>query len=129
MNLFDMFFGAELGAAEAKARLFGGSDGPDLSLWSQRPQTASNDKLGACETRVGQLHLVVAALIRSLVKQGTINPTELSELMKEIDLEDGKADGQLGERGPDVPEWCPTCKARVARSKTFCVFCGRRFVS
>jgi hypothetical protein len=73
------------------------------------------------------LNLAVAALVRLCVKQGLVKPAELSALMREIDLEDGQADGQLLERPPKTPEWCPKCEAKTAAGKSYCMFCGERF--
>jgi hypothetical protein len=99
----------------------------DRSLWSTMPKPQLVEKVRALDRRLGQLNLVISALVRSLVRHELIKPAELSELMKEIDLEDGKQDGQLGERRAHVPEWCPKCQAKIQEDKTYCVFCGARF--
>lgn len=104
------------------------SYGPDLSLWANLPRPeAGSEQVDGLSRRVGQLNLAVAGLIRLLVRQGAVKPAELSALMREIDLEDGSADGQLAEPKPRVPEWCPKCEAKTAPRKTYCVFCGERF--
>lgn len=85
------------------------------------------DKCQVLEGRVGQLNLVVEALVRMAVSNGTIKPKELAELMQGIDREDGEEDGQYNELGPQAPQGCPRCEARIPAGMTNCVFCGLRF--
>jgi hypothetical protein len=125
MNILDYFFGAEMvGQFEGQRPV---SSGPDMSLWASRPDTKPATQVEVLTRRVGQLSLAVAALVRLCVKQGLAKPAELSALMREIDLEDGREDGQLNERAPQTPEWCPKCEAKIATGKPYCMFCGQRF--
>src|SRR5262245_4909065 len=79
------------------------SVGPDRSLWTSYPTQNQNDRIEPLTRRVGQLNLAIAALVRLCVKQGIVKPAELAALMREIDLEDGQADGQLLEQRPKLP--------------------------
>src|SRR5262245_54094624 len=112
MNLLDYLFIYDEDSATASR--FSVSSGPDMSLWASRPKQNTNDQIEPLTRRVGQLNLAVAALVRLCVKQGLVKPAELSALMREIDLEDGVADGQLLEQKPRTPEWCPKCEAKTA---------------
>lgn len=90
-------------------------------------ETQLREEVQKLQAGIGQLKLVTEALIRTLVKHGLTKPHDLADLMHEIDLEDGREDGQFDESRIGVPEWCPKCEARIAQDKTYCVFCGERF--
>jgi hypothetical protein len=126
-TLLNLLIDLEGQAAEARAQMSTSSSSHNLSLWAGRPRDGQAEGVKALNARIGQLNLVVAAVVRSLVMQGLLKPAELAEAMKEIDLEDGKADGQLGDKVLDTPEHCPKCQAKVAPGRPFCVFCGLRF--
>ncbi|MDA1260621.1 MAG: hypothetical protein O3A20_08350 [Planctomycetota bacterium] len=53
-----------------------------------------------------ELRLFIAALLRLLCAQGTIDANELRSLVEAIDGEDGNADGR--HRGPLLPEADPS---------------------
>jgi hypothetical protein len=125
MSLLDYLFDEEDGLATNPDLQI--TSGPDMSLWSSRPAPNQDANVAALARRVGQLNLVVAALVRHTVKQGIVKPAELSALMREIDLEDGRVDGELNERRPITPEWCPKCQAKTAPNKSYCMFCGHPF--
>ena len=99
----------------------------NLSLWAGRPQAQLPETVASLEKRLGELNLLVAAVVRMLVKRELLNKTDLAEFMKAIDPEDGKVDGRLGEPVPDSPESCPRCNSRVRPGRTSCVFCGQQF--
>jgi len=90
-------------------------------------EASTNEQFEHLKARVGKLNLVVEALFRTMTQQGLIKPNEFTELLREIDLEDGELDGQRNEPRPNVPEWCPDCEAKIHPAKTYCMFCGRRF--
>ena len=85
------------------------------------------EKVERLEGRVGQLNLLVSTLTRVVLNRQLVSKPQLVELMRQIDLEDGVEDGQLHEKRPDVPEWCPDCEAKITPGKTLCIFCGKRF--
>src|SRR5262245_607978 len=116
MNLLDYLF--DEGCTDPSDLPATPSSEPDLSLWANRPGRDLSEPLAALSKRVGQLNLVIAALVRHCVKQGLVKPDELSALMREIDLEDGCADGELNERQPQIPDWCPSCRAKTTPGKT-----------
>jgi len=76
------------------------------------------------QSEIGRLNLVVEGLVRLVLNKGLADSTELADLLSEIDLEDGKADGQLNTASAAVPEWCEKCEARIRPGWTSCSFCG-----
>ncbi len=94
---------------------------------NRRSESQLQEQCGKLEGHIGQLNLVVEALVRMAISNGTIKPKELAELMHTIDQEDGQQDGQYHNNQHQAPEWCPECEARVPSGKTHCVFCGLRF--
>lgn len=47
------------------------------------------------ERALGELALATRTLQRVLVEKGLVTPEELAERVREVDLEDGRADGRL----------------------------------
>lgn len=87
------------------------------------------EKMAELQAQLGRLNLIAAGLVRALVERQIVTPSELTEIMRQIDLEDGQEDGQLTASTKNVPKWCPQCEARVPPGKTYCVFCGKTFAS
>ncbi|MFP6762938.1 MAG: hypothetical protein VB858_04950 [Planctomycetaceae bacterium] len=79
------------------------------------------------QSEIGRLNLVVEALVRLVLNKGLADSTELADLLSEIDLENGTADGQLNTTHSAVPEWCKKCEARIPPGWTSCSFCGEAF--
>jgi hypothetical protein len=59
------------------------------------PFTAQKSDIEALQQQVGELRLQVAVLYRLLLSKGLLTETEIQDLLKELDLADGKADGQF----------------------------------
>ena len=76
------------------------------------------------QSEIGRLNLVVEGLVRLVLNKGLTNSSELADLLSEIDVEDGTADGQLNTAQTTVPEWCEKCEARIRPGWTTCSFCG-----
>ncbi|MCA9562188.1 MAG: hypothetical protein KC561_01805 [Myxococcales bacterium] len=73
--------------------------------------------------RVGRLELLVQALLRLAVQQGT--PVEaLQRLVRQIDLEDGYEDGKIGEPRIDAPPACGDCGKPRNPEAGSCPYCG-----
>mgnify|MGYP003331047218 CR=1 FL=1 len=77
--------------------------------------------------RVGQLLLTVESLLRLLKSKGIINDLDLQQLKRQVDLEDGLADGEYHPDGLKIPSHCPQCEARIPSGKRLCQLCGHRF--
>ena len=56
---------------------------------------SQSSKITALENEVDRLELLLLALIKSLEKQGSLDPKILDETLKEIDVSDGAKDGKV----------------------------------
>ena len=52
-------------------------------------------KINALEKEVDRMELLLLALVKSLEKQGSLDPKILDETLKEIDVSDGAKDGKV----------------------------------
>jgi ribosomal protein S27AE len=71
---------------------------------------------------VDRLLLITEALWTLLKKQNGYTDNDLIQLVNEIDLQDGVADGKPA-KVPPRP--CPQCGRMVAAHHTACAFCGQ----
>ncbi len=128
MNLLQFLFGGDLSyrldIEELKAKV---ASTNAVRAESQLTELYLTKQIEALQTRVGELNLVVEGLLRVLAQNGMLVPEQFAELLKEIDSEDGKHDGQRRASRSDVPERYPKCDARIPSTHTYCQFCGERF--
>ena len=77
------------------------------------------------DDRFDKMSLIIEA-IWLLVKEKTdLTDEDLSRMITELDLKDGRLDGKLNRaaaQGP--PGKCPDCGATVSRKFNRCLFCG-----
>lgn len=62
---------------------------------SRRSNMQSSAKLKACEDDIGFLGLMMFALVRKLIDNGTLSPDDLSSAFAELDGMDGAKDGKI----------------------------------
>lgn len=72
------------------------------------------------ESEVARLHLVCRALWELLKDRTSVTDEDLSGMIRQIDLSDGKLDGRVR---VDVVE-CTSCKRTLGRRHERCVYCG-----
>ena len=78
---------------------------------------------------VYRMALFVQTLINALLEKGVVTEERLSEIMTEVDLSDGEADGQLT-RPDNLNDLrkngieCPRCARLNRRGRTRCLYCG-----
>lgn len=70
---------------------------------------------------VNRVLMITEALWTFLKKQHGYTDDDLRNMVQEIDLRDGKADGQTGK---EQPLQCPKCGRANAAKRTFCMYCG-----
>lgn len=80
-------------------------------------------ELGDLRRAVGRLTLLNQALWELLQRHLPLHDEDLLKLAGEIDLRDGKADGQLLPGAVRCPKCLRTCNARHQR----CLYCGQEF--
>ena len=60
-------------------------------------------KINALEKEVDRMELLLLALVKSLEKQGSLDPKILDETLKEIDVSDGGKMGRRQREGIKIP--------------------------
>ncbi len=80
-------------------------------------------RVGKLTQRLGRLELTVEGVYRALESKGHITTEEFRDLLVQIDLEDGREDGRIGDdRSAKAPS-CPACSRPINPKRTHCVFC------
>lgn len=98
MKLFDFFFPQQAQASHLRRV----ADVHTFTLRHEnyeeraraRRHTEIDERFNSIEDQLGFLTLMLEAIIRKSEEKGVVTRDELQELMKSIDREDGKADGQ-----------------------------------
>ena len=72
------------------------------------------------EDNIDRLTLITQALWEILQKKVGIEESELTELIEEIDLRDGKLDGKISK----TPQKCSKCNQSVSVKTNVCFYCG-----
>jgi hypothetical protein len=89
----------------------------------RREDITSRSRLAQLEQEVGRLKLLNQALWELIRDRTRLADKDLEAKAQEIDLRDGKEDGQMGTH----PLRCPEC-GRVSSSKHWrCLYCGLEF--
>ncbi len=71
---------------------------------------------------IAELALVNRTLMRLVVERGLCSAEDLAATLREIDLEDGVADGKVTHA--DSSEVCAGCRRNPGKDKPRCVWCG-----
>jgi len=71
--------------------------------------------------KVERLMMITEALWTILKETTEYTDEDLVEIIREIDLKDGKLDGKVAQ---EPPELCPKCKRVLQKNKKNCIYCG-----
>jgi len=75
--------------------------------------------------RINKLQLMNMALVEILVDKIGVTDEEIKLKISEIDLRDGKIDGEIDEKElGEAAKDCPDCDAKICRDFNRCLFCG-----
>ncbi len=99
MKLFDFFFPAQAQASHLRRVA-------DVQTFNLRHRTYEDrararrhveidERFESIEQQLGFLTLMLEAIIRKTEEKGVVTRDELEQLMRSIDLEDGRADGRF----------------------------------
>jgi hypothetical protein len=77
------------------------------------------------EQQCERLTLVAMAMAEILRDRLVVSEYEIDARITEIDLRDGRLDGQLRAK----PELCPKCRQTNAASRRHCLYCGAALTS
>ncbi len=79
-------------------------------------------KVEYLEDSIDRLTLITQALWEILQKKVGIEESELTALIEEIDLRDGKLDGKISK----TPQKCSKCNQSVSVKTNVCFYCGHK---
>lgn len=88
--------------------------------------SAGRSELRELERRIDKLEMVCEGMWRLLQEKAHLTDTELIERIAEIDLEDGRYDGQ--KKTPSFRE-CSKCGRKNNKSLPSCMYCGELFIA
>jgi len=71
---------------------------------------------------IERLLMITEALWMLLKKEHGYEDSELTKMISQIDLRDGKLDGRVART---APQRCPYCARPVSQRRSFCIFCGK----
>lgn len=85
-------------------------------------------RIAELQQDVGELALLSKTLMRLLLEKGVCTGKELEDLMREIDMEDGVADGRVTKDSEKEPTGnCKGCGRPVQPKRSRCLYCGHEF--
>ena len=79
-------------------------------------------KLTELESKL-EMSLMVSEALWGIIKQSLdLDDTYLAQLVKQIDMKDGRVDGKVAKT---IPDNCNNCGKVLLRGKTNCMYCGQ----
>ena len=85
------------------------------------------DRVTELEQEIGELALLTKTLMRMLLEKGVCTGKEIQDMMHQVDLEDGAADGRVTKSAEAVAGRCPECDHLVQSRRERCLYCGHEF--
>jgi hypothetical protein len=82
----------------------------------------AGDTTERLRSQIEQQALVIRSLVEMCARKGLFSEEELRDVIREIDLSDGRLDGRY--RPETGPVLCPQCAKPNARKLTSCMYCG-----
>jgi len=76
------------------------------------------------QDQVARLEMISKTLLELVVAKGVATQTEVTVLMQQIDLSDGREDGGLFKRVKTKAPKCKRCLRFINPSRTACIYCG-----
>ena len=115
-----MFYPSLIGSAVANSAQAGAAQ--VTAQDAQRKAASAEEKVEVIKSDIERLLMITEALWMILKKEGGYADADLTSLITEIDLRDGRLDGRVA-GGP--PQSCPSCAHILGRKRPFCVYCGK----
>lgn len=96
------------------------TDGSAEVARSQAEKTALS--VEGLKRDVERLFMVAEAIWTFLKEQHDYTDDDLARRIREIDLRDGRLDGQVAREGPRL---CPHCQRPLDKTRDYCIYCGQ----
>lgn len=87
---------------------------------AERKASEAQDEVRGLAGELARLHLVCRAMWELLRDQSGLSDAELMDKIREVDLSDGKLDGQVRVEVVD----CVACGRVIGRRHERCIYCG-----
>lgn len=71
--------------------------------------------------KVEKLMMITEALWIVLKETTNYTDEDLKEIIREVDMKDGKLDGKVA---AETPGTCPNCGQTLQKNKNICIYCG-----
>ena len=94
--------------------------GNDASAAARQKAHSVGEEVAELRGQVDRLQMVCEALWTLIQRQTGADEETLAQLIEEIDLRDGKADGRVRSTGSD----CARCGRVVSVRTQVCIYCG-----
>ena len=78
------------------------------------------DKIGDLQAQVDRLLLITESMWFVLKDRLQLDDAALMDMMKQVDMRDGKLDGRVA----TAPETCPVCNHTISVRTGQCFYCG-----
>lgn len=90
----------------------------------QRRDRELYERVEELEQDVGELALLCKTLMNLLLEHQVCTGKQLEDMMRQVDLEDGVADGKITKASSSQERKCPQCGHKVYAGKPNCMYCG-----
>ena len=100
------------------------SQSSDLARSARDASQDAQYRVIELEQKTEMLLMLNEALWEIIKKSHKLNDEYLIELIREIDLKDGKLDGKVAKSGPRV---CAQCGKTIQKKRLTCMYCGETY--
>jgi hypothetical protein len=108
MSLFNFFFPEQALAAHvlriAESTSIASTQARILQARGDHAQSSAKKRIDELEKEVGQLTIVIEALLETIADQGIVTREDLARKIGEIDSRDGVIDGRITKQKPSTVE-------------------------
>ena len=89
---------------------------------AQRKATSAEENIDLLKSDIERLLMITEALWMFLKTAHGYKDEDLTKLITQIDLRDGKLDGRVA---ASPPRACPYCGQTLYKKRPFCMYCGK----
>ncbi len=127
MSIFDYMFDTEWSQrSDIQALKQRNSSLATRVALNRASEAAQEERITELEQEVGELALLSKTLMRILLENGVCTGREIEDMMHQVDLEDGVADGRVTKNAASDPGKCPECDRTIQEGRKRCLYCGHK---
>lgn len=91
------------------------------SLDAKSKAREATTEVAFLKQKVEKLMMITEALWIVLKETTNYTDEDLKEIIREVDMKDGKLDGKVAAEAPGT---CPNCGQTLQKNKNICIYCG-----